>query len=232
MVASHWRLIADLLDAATEGEDVGAAIASVASRLLGADGVSLAFVANGQPTSLAGSTEVAVELCRLQFALGEGPTLVALEVGEPSFSPDVTEPEGNGAAPLLVAAAEELGVGAIFAFPLRVGGGLVGVMTAHRASAGPLTVEQYTDGLIVSTLATIGMLQIEAGAAAGRVEVRYDPMSELHAILQVAGGMVSELLSVSIVEALVRIRARAFAEDRSVDAVARDIVARRLVLER
>ena len=232
MQAGRWRRIADLLRDASDGAPIGSAIASVATEFLGVEHVSLTFVVAGQPVSTVGNTEEATELCQLQFELGEGPTIQAVRTGAPVLVDDVTDPARIANAPLLLPLARERGVAAMFAFPLRVGEALVGVMTGHRATAGPLTAEQYADGLIVSTLATIGLLQVEAGGSVGAVEVRFDPGTGLHAVVQIAAGMVSEQLEVSIVEALVRMRAHAFAQSVSLDDVAREVVDRRLRLER
>lgn len=204
--AGRWRRIADLLRDASDGEPIGSAIAAVATDFLGLEHVSLTFVVAGQPVSTVGNTEVATDLCRLQFELGEGPALQAMRTGAPVLIDDVTDPARIAQAPLLLPLAHERGVAALFAFPLRVGEALVGVMIGHRESPGALTAEQYADGLIVSVLATIGLLHIEANDVVGPAEVRFDPGSELHAVVQIAAGMVSEQLEVGIVEALVRSR--------------------------
>lgn len=232
MEPGRWRRIADLLEAAGEGSSVGPALAEVAAGLLGVDDVSLAFVVAGRPTSTVGSSAVAVTLCERQFALGEGPSVAALTADEPVLEDDLASADARLRVPFLSDDAERLGARAIFAFPLRVGGARVGVMTGHRAVSGPLSPIQYTDGLLVATLATIAMLQMEAGSALGRIDVEAEVSSGLHDTVQIAAGMVSEQLGVTIVEALVRMRARAFVEDVRIDELARRIVARELRMER
>jgi GAF domain-containing protein len=228
----RWRLIADLLEAASEGSSVGEALADVAAGMLGVDGVSLAFVVAGRPDSTVGSSPAAVELCEQQFALGEGPSVAALAADAPVLEDDLASADARARAPFLADAATRLGARAMFAFPLRVGGARVGVMTAHRTSQGSLSPTQFTDGLIVATLATIALLQTEAGASLGRIDVEAELSSGLHDTVQVAAGMVSEQLGVTIVEALVRMRARAFAEDVVIAELARRIVAGELRMER
>jgi len=229
--AGRWRRIADLLQAASDGDVVGRSLAELATEFLGADHTSLTFVADARPVSSLGGP-AAVDLCRLQFALGEGPAWDAVRVGDPVLIDDVSAAESENRWPRFLAAARERRIGAVFAFPLRIGSSLVGVMTAHRAAAGPLTDEQYADALIVATLATIGMLQIEAGGSLGRVEARFSTESGPGAVVGVAAAAVSEQLGVTVVEALVRIRARAFVEGRDIEQVARDIAEGRLRLER
>lgn len=232
MEAGRWRTIADLLRDASNGEPSGMAIAEVVTEFLGVEHVSLTFVVAGQPASMTGNSAAALELCRLQFDLGEGPTLQVARAGAVVLVRDVTDPAHVANAPLFLPLAHERGVGAMFAFPLRLGTALVGVLTAHRALPGPLTDEQYADGVIMSTLATIGLLHIEAGDSVASIGVLFEPAEGLNAIVQIAAGMVSEQLAVTVVEALVRMRAHAFAESVSLDEIARDIVERRLRLER
>lgn len=232
MQAGRWRRIADLLHEASDGTPIAMAIAAVATEFLGMDHVSLTFVVAGEPVSIVGNSDDAEELCRLQFELGEGPAVQAIRTGAPVLIDDVSEAAFVASAPLFLPLARQRGVGAVFAFPLRLGEALVGVMTGHRERSGPLEPEQYADGLIVSTLATIGLLQVEAGASVESVEAHFDPGIGLHAVVQIAAGMVSEHLGVSIVEALVRMRAHAFAQSEPLDEVAHALVGRRLRLER
>ena len=228
----RWRRIADLLSEAGEGRPVGAAIAEVASGFLGVDHVSLTLVVAGGAVSNVGSGDAATELAGVQFTLGEGPSVEAASTGVPVLLDDVRSPEAAARAPMFCAAAQQRGVAAVFAFPLRVGEALIGTLTAHRSTAGPLSAAQFADGLIVSSLATVALLQLKAGGAGGDLQVSFGTSNGEHAAVQVAGGMVSEQLSVTIVEALVRIRAHAFMSDAELDDVARHIIDRSLRLER
>ena len=219
---------------AAQGVEVGPAVAGVAAELLGVDHVSLTLIVAGEPAGVVGTSAAAIALCRRQFTLGEGPSVHAARSGMPVLVPDLAAESAH--MPMIVADPVARDVGAIFAFPLRVGGALVGVMTGSRSVPRPLTEEQHTDALIVATLATIALLQLEADASLGHVGMRFeslpDPTAALHDVVQIAAGMVSEQLGVSIVEALVRMRAHAFGSDLALLDVARRIVARELLLER
>jgi GAF domain-containing protein len=151
-------------------------MASLVAEFLDADHASLALVSAGEPQSTAATGVAAEDLCRLQFVLAEGPTLEALANGVPVLIDDVASPELPAMAPVFGAVARQRGIGAVFAFPLRIGAVVVGVMTAHRARPGPLSEQQYADALIVGTLATIGLLQLEATRSGGQLQVRVDPM--------------------------------------------------------
>jgi len=84
----------------------------------------------------------------------------------------------------------------------------------------------------VSSLATIMLLQQNDGPALGRVDVDPSALSVLHETVQIAAGMAAEQLEVTVVEALVRVRAQAFAEDLAIEELARRIVAREHRLRR
>ena len=73
-----------------------------------------------------------------------------------------------------------------------------------------------------------------AGCAGGRAEgalaAQLEAGADFHYIVQNAAGILSVQLEVSVTEALIRMRAYAFANARLVDDVARAIVARTLRL--
>jgi hypothetical protein len=228
----RWRRIADLLQEAAAGSEVAPAVAEVVAQLLHVEHVSLVLVVGGLPVTTAGSSDLAVMLCERQLALGEGPAVEALRTGEPAQFDDLTAPESLERAPVFISEARAAGVGAMFAFPLRIGGAHVGVLTGHRAGAGPLSHEQHSDALIVSTLASIALLHAEPDGTLAPGGERIDHATVLDGVVQVATGMVAEQLGVPMIEALVRMRAHAFAADGRLEEVARRIIDRELRLER
>jgi hypothetical protein len=170
-----------------------------------------------------------------QFTLGQGPGLEAVAAGVPVLVPDLV-----GAAsrwPGFVPAAGDLGVRAVFAFPLRIGAISVGVLTAHRAVPGPLAGGRLADALALADAVTVlllhrappdpGHIEPEPGAPRPDRALPGTFRPEVHQ----ATGMISVQLDVPLAEALVRLRARAFGEDRPIAEVAADVVARRLRFE-
>jgi GAF domain-containing protein len=232
MTTGRWRRIADLIRDAGEGEQVGAAMASVATGLLGCDHVSLTVVVGGAVVSTEGSTAAASDLAVVQFELGEGPSVVAVAQGVPVTVDRAGSPDSTARWPLFALAAADRDAAAVFAFPLRVGQALIGALTAHREDAGALSAEEYANGLIIASLATVALLHEQAAPGSVHLAVTFAQGAGEHASVQVAAGMVSERLQVPIVEALVRIRAHAFALDLAVDEVARRIIDRRMELQR
>lgn len=72
----------------------------------------------------------------LQLTLGEGPRLDAWTSGAPVLAGDAA---AMARWPEYAPAAHELGVRAVFAFPLQVGAAPVGVMDLYRDAAGALS---------------------------------------------------------------------------------------------
>ena len=78
----------------------------------------------------------------------------------------------------------------------------------------------------------MALLQQQAGASPVDLADAFSPGVDHQSQIQFAAGMVSEQLGVSIVEALVRLRARAYAQERSLNSVARSVINRELTFEK
>src|SRR5690242_20619894 len=104
-----------------------------ATHALPASGVAVSLMAPGEaPVLAAASDSEASVLEDLQTVLGEGPCLVAFEEQRPVLVADL----GDGAVrrwPAYSSAAQELGVRAVFAFPLQVGAARLGVLDVYRS---------------------------------------------------------------------------------------------------
>jgi hypothetical protein len=174
----------------------------------------------------------AVLIEEAQFTLGEGPSLDAFSSAMPVLVPDLDAAPNHERWPVFTPAAVRAGVRAIFVFPLRTGAARLGVLVLHRTTPGVLTPDQVANAL-VSTDVILALLLDEL------IQVRPDPTQRLDEVVRLsqaevhqATGMVSVQLGVPMEEALVRLRAHAFAHDRSIADVAREVVARQLRLER
>lgn len=209
----------------------GAAVA--AADALGVDGVSAGVGTGPQGVVLAwGDQAVSVALETLQFTLGQGPGLEAVTSGTPVLAPDLREHARRW--PGFVPGADELNVRAVFAFPLRVGAISVGVLTAHRAIPGRLAEEQLADALALADAVTVLLLHGVPADTGGSANEESHPRpgwtepATYRAEVHQATGMISVQLNVSLAEALVRLRAHAYAQERPITEVAADVVARRL----
>lgn len=165
----------------------------------------------------------------LQFTTGEGPCRDAVLSRLPV---QATHMDANASTnwPSFVDLAIESGIGAVFAYPLSSNGVTVGVLTLYQDAAGPLSVSQHQDSLAVAEVLTETVLSLQDAAPAGNLAPGLVGAVTYRAQVHQAAGMVSIQLKVTIGEALARIRAYAYAHDCTVEAVAVDIVNRRLRL--
>ena len=179
--------------------------------------------------------EVSELLAELQLTLGEGPGPDAAASGGPVLASDLDEVGAIRRWPAFAPAACQAGAAAIFAFPLQVGAIRAGVMGLYRERPGSLSAFQLGDALVFADTATLLLLdaqdQTAGEAAAGSGPGGQPPDLALHrAEIDQATGMLTEQLGVGIAEAFIRLRAYAYAHDRGLSDLARDIVARRLRL--
>jgi transcriptional regulator with GAF, ATPase, and Fis domain len=208
-------------------------LCSALTRALPATGVGVSLLTpdhNGGGIVAASDARSRV-LEELQFTTGEGPCIDAYTTGQPVLVPDL---DGHGTRrwPGYAPAAREHGVRAVFAFPLQVGATRAGALDIYRAEAGSLTDDAVTRA---STFADVAMgLLVDGQARVGDHRSSSDLDDALAPRLEVyqAQGMVMVDLGVRVDEAMARLRAHAYAEGRPIVAVARDIVAGRLTLDR
>jgi len=164
---------------------------------------------------------------QLQYTLGEGPCVDAYNEDRPVLEPDLARP----AMPRWLAfsgPALEAGVGAVFGFPLQVGAVRLGALNLYRDRPGALTADQHTDALVMADVAAQAVLVLQAGAPPGRLAAELEASADFHYVVHQASGMVAAQLDVSVGQALVRLRAYAFGNNRPLRLVAENVVARTL----
>jgi hypothetical protein len=221
------------------GPDGGDSVAGFLRRLcaavvpaLAASGVGLSVMADEEVRGLTTASDpVAERIEELQFVLGEGPCIDALATRRPVLVPDLTDgPMGRW--PGYTPAARDVGMRAVFAFPLQVGAGRLGVLDVFRARPGPLAADELRQALTFAEVAVTTLLDGQSAAGPGTAPDGLDRAMDSRAELFQAQGMVMIQLGIPISDALARIRAHAYAESRPLADVARDIVARRLHFDR
>ena len=164
---------------------------------------------------------------QLQFELGEGPCVDAYNQDRPVLEPDLAEPITPRWL-AFTAPAVEAGVRAIFGFPLEVGAVRLGALNLYRDRPGPLTDDQHADALVMADVAAQALLAMQANAPPGRLAAELEAGSDFQYVVHQASGMVAAQLDVSVGQALIRLRAHAFGNDRPLTRVAEEVVARRL----
>jgi hypothetical protein len=190
-------------------------------------GVALMTVDGPSGVVLAATDARAQQLEELQFTLSEGPCVEASGSGRPVLEPNLMAGDSSRWS-RFCAAALNAGVHAVFAFPLRVGAIRVGVLDLYRDTPGQLTAVELTEALAFADAATEVILHLQDhdghdGARSALTEP-IDSRAEVHQ----ATGMITIQLGINLAEALLRLRAHAYATGRTVSAIAADVVSRRL----
>ena len=219
------RRVAEILRAAwaqsPDGTGLPAGLTAACARALPVSGVGMALMTDEGPAGIIAATDgAAMELEDLQFTLGEGPCVDASQTGRPVLQPDFarTAPQRW---PVFAVGALEAGVRALFAFPLRVGAIRLGVLDLYRNRVGPLSADDLIEALSFADAATLVLLDAQAGYPVLVPVPVLDDRAEVHQ----ATGVVSVQAGVGLAEALVLLRARAFADQRPIGDLARDVLA-------
>ncbi len=227
--ADHvWGAIIERARAAGADPSLQYALAACAAAV-GAAGCGLSMVgatAAREPVLAVG--EPCEELEELQSTLGQGPGADAAAGDGVVLVPDLAAGPAVRRWPVFAPAAVERGVRGMFAFPVAVGAVRVGVLDVYRRDPGALDAAQLTTALAYAD-AVLVMVLDERGAVRGGPDYRdAGALPERRAEVHQAAGMVSVQLGVQVSEALVRLRAYAYVQERRLADVAADVVARRL----
>jgi hypothetical protein len=193
------------------------------------DGAGVSIVdGDGTREPLYASDEVATVIERLQLTLGEGPCVDSSATGTPVLVADLND-AGDAVAsrwPVFRSEATRVGVGAIFAFPIRIGAIWLGAVDFYRRSPGALSKADLRNAL--SSVEEVGLAVLEAPNHYGDP----DGPTTTNMIIHQAAGMVMGQVGSSIEEAMVRLRATAFAEGLAINELAADVVnGRRRILK-
>ncbi|MBP2336568.1 hypothetical protein JOF41_002746 [Saccharothrix coeruleofusca] len=180
-----------------------------------------------RPVALSGPP--AEELGEAQVTLGEGPALSALRHRCPVPAADLMAPTGAARWPVFASWAVSRDVAAVFAFPVMMGAVAVGCLEVHRAAAGPLTPQEWADGLLLADSAMLVLLR--GGPAGAARDPHTDAVEARWVRVQQAIGVLSVQLDSDLATASARLRAHAYCTERRLTAVADDVVAHRLRLE-
>ena len=200
------------------------------------DAAAISLVFDGASSGTLGSSgEPARMYDELQFTLGEGPCLDSVAHHAPVLVADLADPD-DARWPIYGPALLSHQIRGVFAMPVLVAGEHVGALDLFRAQPGRLAGDHLSGAIAAAELAGIPLLDVMNNDLQAAVN---DPESnawaELHMLSRAevsqATGMLVAQLDVDPAEALVRLRAHAYATGRTATEVARDIVDRRLRLE-
>jgi hypothetical protein len=229
-VGEHDEWARLLADAAAESAAQPVRICQLCVQMLGITGAGISMVtAEGHRGVICATDGVAVRIEDLQFTLGEGACVDAVQVGAPVMVADLNEPGDIIVErwPAFMEGATAAGARAVFAFPLRIGAITVGALDLYRDRPGDLTASQLPGALMAADAAALSLLYLGTGrhdSFADDSTGRWAYQMQVHQ----ATGMIKVQAGVPIEEAFLMLRARAFAAERPVTEVARDVVEREL----
>ena len=203
-------------------------LCKVCAEVTAMSGAGIMLMSTDAPRgSLCTTNEMSDVVEQAQFALGEGPCVDAYRQDWPVLEPDLAHP-GTPRWLGFTGPALDAGVRAIFGFPLQVGAVRLGALNLCRDRPGPLSDDQHADALVMAGIAAQAVLVLQAGAPPGELAAALGAGADFHYVVHQASGMAAAQLDESVGQALVRLRAYAFGNDRPLTDVAKDVVARKL----
>ena len=230
MAAERLARILALL-AGTEGSTMHT-LCEVAAEVTGASGAGVMLLAEGRPqASLCTTDEVSALIEELQHGLGEGPCVDAHRTGTVVAEPDLAAPgipRWMAFSPRALAG----GARAVFGYPVRIGTVRIGALNLYRDRPGRLGDDQHADAIVMADVAARAILAAQAAAPPDGLAIELQSDAEHWDVVHQAAGIVSVQLDLPVADALVRLRAHAFRTDRPITEIAREVVGRRLELER
>jgi hypothetical protein len=205
-------------------------LCAASARSLPARGVAITLMTaeGGHQVAIASDSHTQL-LEEQQFSFGEGPCVDSFAARRPVLSGDLGADAGRW--PAYAPAAYEQGIRAVFAFPLQIGASRLGVLDVYRDFPGGLAPSALAEALTYADIALQTLLDGQRLEAVTRPSDGLESAVDSRAELFQAQGMIMIQLGVSLTEAMSRLRGYAFANNRRIGDVARDVVARRLQLE-
>jgi hypothetical protein len=191
-------------------------------------GAGIMLLTGGLPRgSVCTTNEVSTLIEELQYTLGEGPCIDAHRHHAPVIEPDLAHPATLRWAEFSRSAVEA-GARAVFGFPVSVGDVHLGALNLYRDRPGPLSADQHADALVVAGVAARAIITMQAHAVPGALGPALEAGGNFRFVVHQAAGRVAVQLGVPVDEALIRLRAYAFAGGRTVSDVAVDVAEGRL----
>jgi GAF domain len=237
-MAARERLKAELRAAlAGSGGALSAAdrLCHACVELLQVDGAAVSLMHEGSSQGTFGSSgELSRRLDELQFTFGEGPCLDAVRWGRPVLVGDLEAAEAQR-WPAFGRAVLDAGVRAVYALPVTISCDPVGALDLFSTRPGPISDQRLDGGLWAAELAALPLLDLMTSGvdweAAGEDGDGWEQLASLQRVeVYQATGMIVGELDVDPAEALVRLRAYAFAQGLTASEAAWAIVERRVLL--
>jgi GAF domain-containing protein len=189
--------------------------------VLGVMGAGLMLMSGGRSLGCVGvSDEVTEAVEQVEYTVGEGPCRTAYETKTPVFDPDLADAAGTVRWPEFRRGALAVGVRAAFGFPLLVDWICIGALNLYHDRSGELSADQIEDAVAVAQLASRTLLAWQAEAPPGTVAWQLEEVPNHRMGVHQATGRISVQAGISVLDALVLLRAYAFSQDLPITEVA------------
>lgn len=191
--------------------------------VLPVDGIAISTLGDflGSET-VAASDSLAVRLDELQFDFGEGPCWDAMTTSEPVIEPNVRRTPTR-VWPAFSEAIQDENLGAIFAFPLRMGHLRLGAIDLYTSQPSELSELHVRQAVALATVVSRLVLLRAFRLASDFDQVDASDRLSRRAVHQ-ATGMVLIQLQIPAADARLIIQGHAFSAGRSMLEVAEDII--------
>ncbi|MET0474776.1 MAG: GAF domain-containing protein [Mycobacterium sp.] len=213
-------------------------LCAAAVKMTGTDGAAVAALMSTKSRELVYATDtVAERIDELQYTLGEGPCLDAYTSQWPQLYPRIGGAERHDRWMAFAGAVVELGVHAVFTFPVPGPQHALGVLELYRRTPGAMDDGQLNHASLCADAISRTIMSIVPQTLSPSDAVTYaeailerpgNPFNRSE--VSVAAEMVALQLNVSADEALARIRAHAYARDVPMTSAAADVMTGRLIL--
>jgi GAF domain-containing protein/ANTAR domain-containing protein len=230
MTSAAARVAEIVADAKHAGgsESLPERLCAACATALPVTGVGLAFMNDSGPVgTIAATGGAARRMEDLQLVMGEGPCVEASQSRRPVLQPDLAA-TAPARWPHFGPAVLRAGVASIFAFPVQVGAIRLGVLDLYRDSPGMLDAAQLNEALAFADAATEIILHLQAEVSGGSLHPQLSEAFAYNPVIHQATGMISVQAQVGMREALLLLRARAYASDRKLTEIAHDVTDRTL----
>jgi hypothetical protein len=205
----------------------GVSLCAVAAEITKLSGAGIALTSSDEQASrLCTSNRIAGDLMNLEITVGEGPGTDASKTGQAVDEQNLLVTES---ARWVIYAPRALAAGAraVFGFPIRIGAVRFGSLSLFRDQPGPLSEPQASDAYLMASVIGRAILAMQAGALRGGLAGELEGTSNFDFSVHQAAGMVAVQGSMTVKDALVMLRAHAFAINKDLTMLAISVVARR-----
>lgn len=201
-------------------------LCAVAAEFTNLSGAGIALVSTGrQYTSLCTSNTVARKLMDLEFTVGEGPCVDAC-LSEFAIDEADLIASNDRRWVAYAPSATDAGAHAVFGFPVRIGAIRLGALSLYRDRPGPLNPSQLSDAYLMASVIGRAVLAMQAGAPPEMLAIELEQEATFDFSVHQAAGMVAVQGSMTVGDALVALRAHAFATNTALSELAVRVVIR------